>query len=281
MAVRSFCLGFFWIILMVPTGVLLSVQEKAIATPMSDKQVLILCKDSYGLPVPDMTIAAIVDELKRKKVSINDIFVEYLDFNRNSDSTYRINTINLLQHKLAQKQIGVIIAVSQGVLSSLSHDGKDFLPGVPVITFKPRATENSLEGAVRPLNKIQTSKDVAGTLQYALTLFPATQRLVVINAPGNSKELTNEEITSAINKVKPQLNVEFKEGLPYETILQQVGSLPPNTIILYGLFFRDATGRTFVPSEVASELGQRSNVPVFCLDELHVLNGLMGGECPQ
>jgi PAS domain S-box-containing protein len=277
MAVRYYFLGIASIMLMVLMGALIALQEKAIATPIPDKQVLILCKDSYGLPVPDMTIAGIVDELKRKKVSINDIFVEYLDFNRNSDITYRINTINSLQYKLAQKQIGLIISISPGVLSSLTHDGKEFLPGVPVITYRSRADDNILEGAVPPLNKIRTSKDVVGTLRYALTLFPATQRLVVINAPGNSKELTNEEISEAIGKVKPQLTVEFKDGLSYEKLLQQVGSLPSNTIVLYGLFFRDATGRTFIPAEVASELGQQSNAPVFCLDDIHIFNGLMGG----
>jgi PAS domain S-box-containing protein len=252
--------------------------KESAAKPIPHKQILILTTNAYGPPVSDMSIKGIVDELKRKKVSANDIFVEHLDFYRNTDSAYRINAIKWLHFKMDSKQIGLIITTGRGILPSLTDQGKEFLPNVPAITFfANHASETPLKESNRPTINLRTNKDVVRTLRYALALFPATRRLAVVNTPGIIAQLTNEEINEAIGKVKPQLSLDLIEGPTFEEMIERVGSLPANTIVLYGFFSRDATGRSFIPAEVATELGEHSNAPVFCLDDVHVFNGLMGG----
>ncbi|MCF8210983.1 MAG: hypothetical protein K9K38_16520 [Rhodoferax sp.] len=60
-------------------------------------------------------------------------------------------------------------------------------------------------------------------------------------------------------------------------MLQHVSTLPPDTLVLMGTYFKDRTGRSFIPAEVAAEVGRRANAPVLGMYDAHVSQGLVGG----
>lgn len=278
-AAQYFFLGSLWISIMLTVQAMpcIALSEQAITNPHANNKVLILSGGAYGVPFSDGVIKGIVDELLRNQVSVNDIFVEHIDLNRNSGTAFLNNTANSLHYKYAQHKIGLIITLNRHILSSLVKNGKELLPGIPVIAFGNGNEQNPPNDAGHPTIELDTSKNVGGTLQYALTLFPETKRLFVVNSTGKLKQLTKEEIARSIHEVLPKLQTEFTEDLTYEQMLAKVGSLPADSIVFCGLYSHDASGRTFIPVEVATEVVRRANAPVFGIDEIQIIKGLLGG----
>lgn len=247
------------------------------ASASRNRQVLILNENAYGLPVPDMVISGILDVLRSKQISTNDIFVEHFDLNRNRNAEHNERLASLLRHKLAHRTIGMIVAISPGVLEFLEKEGKDLFPDVPVLTIWMPQKAIAWKGPPRKLIKLQTHKDVEGTLRHALALFPKTRRLLVINGADNRGNVQPEEINTALASLRKNMEVEYVGELSFEEMLQHASSLPADTIILFSAFFSDSTGRSFVPVEVAAALLKQANAPIFGLYEAHLNKGLIGG----
>lgn len=241
------------------------------------RQVLILSENAYGLPVSDMVVAGIIERLKARKISTDDIFVEYLDLVRNRDAAHRANLRNMLRHKLAHRNIVMIITLSPGAIDFLAQEGTDLFPNAPVLAY--RLPERGIRWQVEPRKvvELESRMDVAGTLRYALALFPKARHLAVINGADTTGSIPPEQVTAALDQIQRKLTVERTEALSYEEMLQRVASLPPDTIAIYGAYFNDRTGRSFIPSEVAATLARRANAPVFGLFDIHVFQGLIGG----
>lgn len=53
--------------------------------------------------------------------------------------------------------------------------------------------------------------------------------------------------------------------------------MPPNTLVLLGTYYKDSTGHSFVPAEVAADVARLANAPVLALYDAHVLQGATGG----
>ena len=66
-------------------------------------------------------------------------------------------------------------------------------------------------------------------------------------------------------------------ALSHDQMLQRVAGLPPDSLVLYGSYFKDVTGRSFTPVEVAAEVAKHANAPVLALYDAHVQQGLTGG----
>ena len=59
--------------------------------------------------------------------------------------------------------------------------------------------------------------------------------------------------------------------------LARVGSLPPDTIVLYSAIFTDGAGQSFVPREALSLISRAANAPVFGLYDSFLGYGIVGG----
>lgn len=247
------------------------------ASSSRNRQVLILNENAYGLPVPDMVIKGILDVLQNKNISTNDIFVEHLDLNRNRNAEHVYRLAALLRHKLAHRKVGLIVAISPGALDFLANEGKDLFPDAPVLTIWMPPMGIDWKGKPRQRIELYSHKDIEGTLRYALALFPKTRRLLVINGADNRGNIEPVQLNAALERIGKKPEVDFIGALSYEEMLQHASSLPPDTIILFGAFFSDCTGRSFVPAEVAAALLKQANAPIFGLYEAHLVKGLIGG----
>ncbi|MBU6260653.1 MAG: hypothetical protein KGO01_19740, partial [Burkholderiales bacterium] len=247
------------------------------AAPARTRSVLLLITSQYGLPVSDQFAAAFVRRLNGDGVSLSDIYVEYVDLGRNPGPDYRAALMRELGVKLAHTDPAVIVTVNPPALALVAAQGADFLPGVPVVTAVTPNSRVAWRGPPRPVLDIPATVDVAGTLKLALTLFPSTRRIVVVSGNGDQDSPYLQRTDAAIAALRLHLAVEYTSGLAYERMLDRVGSLPADTITLLGPYFRDISGRSFVPVEVAAAVARRANRPTFAFYDAHVHAGLTGG----
>jgi PAS domain S-box-containing protein len=246
--------------------------------PSAERNVLVLSNSQFGLPTPDAVITSLVARLAERGVSVNNIYVEALDLARLPQLDSRRRLADLVGERVQAAQPGIVIVVGQPALAFLVDEARALLrPGVPVMTLLVPKPDVPWGGTPPPVVVIPDRVDVAGTLDDALALFPNTRRIVVVAGPDDSRSPFLEATAKALTALPRKLEVEYTSELPYEAMLQRVGSLPPETVILYGSYFGDNSGRSFVPAEVAAAVGRAANAPVFALYEAHIAKGLTGG----
>ena len=255
-----------------------SVERSAVQREASRKSVLILSGTQYGLPVSDSMIAGAVAALKQKGISANDIYVENLDVVRNNDPRWRAALASLLREKLAKANLSLVIVANQAALQFLAQEGYDLVPAnTPVLTALSRKSTVAWRGAPLPLLNISNRGDVPGTLRYGLELFPRTRRLLIVDGANDQQYALDAKVAEALTALGANLEVERTHMLAHEEMLQRVSSLPPDTLVLVGSYFKDLTGRSFIPAEVAGEVGRRANRPVLVLYDAHLSDGVTGG----
>lgn len=228
--------------------------------------VLIVTGVQHGLPVTESMIAATAAGLQSKGLSVKDIYVEYLDLARNVDPQGRAALASMLRHKLPKTDLGLVIVLSETALEFMENEGRDLIgPDTPVLVSLVQQSQVDLDSAQRSIVSVVGQPDVAGTLGYGLALFPRTERVVVVTGTGDEQSQVFEPAAEALATMPYETRLEDTRTLNYGEMLERVSSLPADSIILLGSYFKDRTGRSFVPVEVVAEVAKQANAPVFVL----------------
>lgn len=252
--------------------------ETSRATPVRhDSAVLILSGLQKGYPIPDAVTESAYQRLREHGMSISNIFVEYLDIPRQRASGSVIYKLNELRAKLSVSNVHAAIVAEDSALSYLEHAELPIIAAnVPIITtltedvfLKPQID--------RMIINIFPGFDVERTLNLGLSLFPGTKRVVVVEGPGTHRAPILPQVQSYISLRASPLEIEDVSALEFSQMLERVSQLPADTLVLYGNYFVDATGASFVPADVAKSLSEHANSPVLALYESHVRSGLFGG----
>jgi len=242
------------------------------------KSVLILSGSQYGLPVMDTLTAGAVSSLKERGISVNQIYVEHLDLVRSSDPQWRATLAGVLRDKLAQADIGLVIVQNQGALEFVAQEGYGIVPpDVPVLATLISNPTVAWHGPPPPMLNIIRRWDLAGTIRHGLKLFPRTRRVVLVTGADSEQPFFIAQAKAALKAASGALEVEDTSALSYDEMLQRISALPPDTLVLLGLYYKDRTGRNFIPAEVATDVARRVNSPVLALYDAHIREGLTGG----
>jgi len=251
-------------------------QAKEQPMPAARDQILVLSSYQFGLPVTDSINRGILKAARENGVSIDDVFVEHLDFVRNPSGDYRAEMVKLLDHKYAGKKIDLVIAQGAPARDLLAGEGKSLFPEAAILVLTtPGVTP--FRGHSGKVMNIPWTLDPAGSLRVALELFPGTRRVYVITGANDSILPLLEEAQKAFLPWRDQLEFEYTNQMTYAEMLNRVASLPPHTIVIYSSYFHDASGRSFVPAEVLGKVTQTSNAPVFSTLEAYLGLGIVGG----
>jgi len=250
-------------------------QPQVLPAP-APKRVLLLYTYGDGLPAYQRATPAFLSLMTAGGISINDLFLEYLDLQRNNNVGYRKRLAALLSYKYAKRQVAVIVAVHTEALNFLLSEGKELLPDAPVFSYlivRPELIEAMNTGR-RILQRPQ-NLDMRGTLEIALKMFPQTRKIVFVT--GTAEGRLEHEAKRAFEPWRDKLEFQYTSDRSIEEILQLVASLPPRSIVIYCNVFSDKTGRTFIPRDVGKMVAKTANAPVFCLWDTLIGDGPIGG----
>ena len=242
------------------------------------KAVLILSASQYGLPVSDNMAAGTVEVLRKNGLSFNKIYVEMLDLVRNNSKYWRSRLASVLHEKIAQADIGLVIVQNQAALEFFAYECAGMVPyDVPVLATQISNPAVLWRGRPHAVLYVGSRWDIAGTLRYGLDLFPQLRHLVVVAGDLETRSRFHTQLVSALAALPVDIEVEDATALPYAQMLERISSLPPNSFVLLGAYYKDSTGRSFVPAEVAADVARLANAPVLAMYDAHVLQGATGG----
>lgn len=249
--------------------------QSAAASPFVQKHVLVLYSTVY-LPAYRRHSAALLASLEQAGVSSANIHYELLDLGRNNTPAYRDSLASWIREKYATLKMDAIITVDGPAQDFILNQGSMLFPDAPVISvLAPLALTDPFPG--RRIIQIPARGDFAGTVETAMQLFPKTKQVYFISGDA---EVEKQWLVMAQVALAPwfdKLHFEFSDPSTYDQVLQTVSALPPDSIILYLSFYRDISGSTYVPRDVAKEIARISPVPVFGVYDTLLGVGVVGG----
>ena len=220
---------------------------------------------------------AVLDELSPDSANNLILHIEYLDSKRYHDPQHYELMEQSLAHKYRDLNLSLIMCTDNNAFNFLLQRRKKLFPGVP-ISF----------GGVNNFNKemLQGHDDITGvaevispvtTVDLMARLHPTLKHIYVINDYLTTGRAWQRDIEVALKPLGGTLDIEFNENLSITQLQEKIKGFDKNTAILLGSFFSDREGTYLTYESVGSKLTAMSPVPVYCLLDFNIRDGVVGG----
>jgi len=251
------------------------------SSPKETKRVLLLYSEEKADPAHELTDQGIRAVFRSNQMFNVLLYTEYLDLTRFSGPGYTHAVAEYLRRKYAATKIDVIISVYPAALDFLMGEGVNVFSGVPVVVCEIlRSSAENLDRS--PWRRFTTGvilgDNIAGLLDSVFRLKPGTKRVALVAGTSGNDARSEMIFRNALKPYAGKIELIDLAKLPMQEILARVGSLPPDTVVLYSTLFRDGTGRSFVPREALSLVSRAANAPVFGHYEPQLGFGIVGGQ---
>ncbi|MEI6258823.1 MAG: ATP-binding protein [Deltaproteobacteria bacterium] len=153
-------------------------------------------------------------------------------------------------------------------------------PGVPVVAcgiFESSAKELEDTDKRARTTGVFLKGDIGDIVSIAQALRPETRRIALVGGSSDLDKLSLTIIRNALKKYEPKIAVLDNTGLAMPQIIERIGSLPPDCIILYSSILIDGQGQHFVPRQALAMISRAANVPVFSPFDSYLGYGIVGG----
>jgi signal transduction histidine kinase len=247
---------------------------------LPQKRVLLLYSEDKVHPAHELTDQGIRAIFQSNKLFKVQLYTEYLDVSRFGGPSHTRTMVDYLRRKYSGMKIDVIITVYPAAVDLLRGEGSDVFPDTPIV-----ANEVTREYAEKlkhsPPHRLFTgtivAENVGGVVDTALRIRPDSKHVTLVGGTSPNDVYGLQICRKALKPYLKKIGLIDLTGLPMETTLTRVGSLPPDTIVLYESLFRDGEGRVFVPREALLTISRASNAPVFGLFDSYMGYGIVGG----
>jgi hypothetical protein len=215
--------------------------------------VLLLYSSDQTLPATNIVGAEVLKELDASTAPKVEVRSDFLDMSRFKYPAYRDDLAAFLAKKYAGAGIDLVVALGPPALDFIATYREQVAPGAKIVfglVSEPELAESRLpKGEV---SGIVSDYDVAKTLQLAIDLQPEARRIVVASGSLPYDLRLEARAREALAPLADRYAITYLSDLPFDEVLTTVAALPRDTIVLVLSYFRDATGRRFVPREAGS-----------------------------
>ena len=240
------------------------------------KQVLVIHSYHMGYKWTDEMTQGITAALRDEGKSVH-IRYEYMDTKRVSDPAYFELLYETYKYKYRASRFDVIIATDNDAFDFLKKYRDPLFPATPVVFCGVNYFEPSQLEGKKLFTGVNEAADIKVTLDLALRLHPATRQIVVINDKTTTGRIVHREVESLIPAYQGRVRFLFLEELEMPEILKAVRKLGPDSLVFYGVFFRDKAGRFYEYDEGITLIAESCPVPVYGVWDFYLDYGLVGG----
>ena len=247
---------------------------------LARKNVLVLYSEDKEHPAHELTDRGIRAVFRSNKLFDVRLYTEYLDLSRFSRPGHTRAVTDYMGRKYASLKIDAIITVYPAALNMLLGEASTGFPGVPIVACEiERNTAKELERSPsrRLITGLIVGDNIAGILDSAFRLRPDTKRVALVAGTSRNDVASERIFRKGLESYAKKFDLIDLTKLTMQETLARVGSLPPDTIVLFSAIFTDGAGQSFVPREALERISRAANAPVFGLYESFVGYGIVGG----
>lgn len=248
--------------------------------PGTPPEILVLVSGPYGYPGVEQYVRGLLQTLRGEGVPLLNIHVEYLDLLRHTDPAYRQQIAQLMQQKYAGMPIQSLLALQQPALSLVLNEARTLAPGATVLAAfaqVPPELENDARNFIFQMPRY----DFAGTLQRALELYPATRHVLIAAGDSELEAARQKDIEHQLAPWRGRLTLRYTGQTPFAVLLNELGHLAPDTVVITTGYLHDVSGRLFVGADTINQIAALASAPVFTLLDAGVRGRVLGGMMPR
>ena len=241
------------------------------------KRVLTIFVFKQGLPWAYRIEESLRTSLASETSYPIDLNFEHADLSRFSDKTYLSKLVDLYRYKYSKHKIDLLIAVGDESTDLLIKYGKELYEHIPVVVitnkFKPLPRQLVRSNII----KFSWGFDLEGTVNLIERTLPKTRHLFVVSGSSLSDRGVKRLAIEAFGDYTGRLDIQHLSDLAIEDLIAKVSNLPEDSALLFQTFFRDSSGKYFVPREVMSLVSEKANAPTFGIVDTYLGHGIVGG----
>ncbi|HPF70985.1 MAG TPA: PAS domain S-box protein, partial [Candidatus Krumholzibacteria bacterium] len=219
---------------------------------------------------------AVVDTLGVDGVNVR-LAVENLDSKVHHSPEYYESFSRLLALKYRGMRFDLVLTSDNNALTFVLDRRDTLFPGAPVVfcglngyTPEQLADEPDVTGVAEVYSARQT-------IDLALRLFPGTRTIYVLNDNLITGRAAAADIDAQLADLRPGVAIEHSPPMTLAEHKAALAALPRDTIVLLGVFYADRDGVHTTFEQIGSELVAASARPVFCVLDLNLASGVVGG----
>ena len=174
------------------------------------------------------------------------LFAEYLDVSRFTGPGHAAVAADYLRRKYSRTKIDAVIAVYPTTVQFLLAQTHELFHGVPIIgcAMSSSFAESLEHSPTRRFITGQTiGENIIGLLDDALRMRASTKHVALVAGTAPIDEYTAGISREALKRYEGRLDLIDLTRLPMRETLMRVGSLPPDTIVLYANIAKDGAGQ--------------------------------------
>ncbi len=275
----EFCFGYQHVKQRLLKGVLVALLCLAstitvIAAQSSSPQILILNSYHKGYVWSDQVTSGIENAIHHTYPHA-DIFIEYMDTKRNSSASYMSKLIGLYKEKFSQTHFDLIIACDDNAINYM-REYSSFAVDIPIVYCGSQNISHDNHPA-NMATGVKEHFDIKETLEFALTIQPNVNRVVVINDKTVTGQIFSQQAKEIMRSTSLPLEYIQLNDDPITSLEQQVSQLTPDTIVLLLTYALDNQGTYYSPQSTAERLSKASSVPIYSVWDFYFNHGILGG----
>ena len=206
------------------------------------------------------------------------IYAEYLELTEFDDDDARLEEqlATYLGAKYLRVKLDLVAITSSRALRFVLRHRARIFPGAAVVF----AAVDKEAAGIEPqgdVTGVWLSMDWAGTLDAARRLQPDTERAVVVTGSLGVDRVWQAAARTQLARLERPIPITYLGGLPLDSLVQELGALPPRTVVLLGPIGRDGAGQLTEPRLAAARLTAASSVPVYTVLDSTLGTGVVGG----
>jgi C4-dicarboxylate-specific signal transduction histidine kinase len=242
------------------------------------RRILLLHPYNYSLPSTTTLAESVRSRLMERAPRKVEIDGEHLDLARNTGPAYEAWMTTFLRERYERTPPDVIVALGDALPFTVRNRDK-FAPTTPVVFV---AISPETHATVRPPSDMtgtffDTAQHLSNTLTLAEGLQPSTRRLFVIAGSSSLDRRWQATARRVIEGRERKFETTWLFDLSHDRIVEELSRVPRDSIVLLLTVFEDATGKSFVPVEVAETLLKLSPAPAYAPYYTVIGKGSVGG----
>jgi len=264
-------------ILIIILGAVLLWPPGAAVSHMDEPVVDILLLHSYhqGFVWSDNVTTGILEQLN-SSLQRYHLHVEYLDEKQTPGRHLWPSFREILQAKFATADPDIIIAVDDAALQFLLSNDTLFTD-TPVV-FGGLTHFDDRWYRQRPLLTGATEYGaIFETVEMARRLHPGLRKVVVVNDSTTSGLQRHVQGVLELEPLFTTLETEHWIDLSIDELGARMALLGPDSMVLFGSFYRDVEGHVFTGQDLSHLVGETPKVPIFSIHGPLFGGGVIGG----
>ena len=205
------------------------------------------------------------------------VSVEFLDQKNFPGLDIQEMILHSIGEKYRQEPVDIVITTDNYATEQAIKVRKKLFPDAAIVFCGYNGYRDGQFAADEKVSGVVEQLDGIATVNLAKTLFPDTNRVVVLHDNMESGLAALEDIRLAERKWQGEIAFEYWGDRSYAEWLRDVKQLQPGTILLFGVLTRDRLGNVIEMREFAQDVSEAAAVPLFQLYKMNYGTGSLGG----